>query len=96
MRQVVQPRSRPLQEVVFPVVGVASMISMGDSGDSVEVTTIGCEGMIGLPLFPGGESAAVEVFIQVPGEGLHLPAAAHPHAASVKTKARRAMALSAA
>jgi len=74
MRQVLQPRGQALEQVVFPVAGVASMISMGDSGDSVEVATIGCEGMVGLPLFLGGESAAVEVFIQVPGEGLHLTA----------------------
>src|SRR5579862_1911327 len=74
MRQVVQPRARRLEQVVFPVAGVASMISMGNSGDSVEVATIGCEGMVGLPLFLGGESAAVEVFMQVPGEGLHLSA----------------------
>ena len=76
MRQVVQPRNQPLDQVVFPVLGVASMISMGDSGDSVEVATIGYEGMVGLPLFLGAESAAVEVFIQVPGEGMHLTAAA--------------------
>lgn len=76
MRQVVQPRRQPLTEVIFPVSGVASMISMGDSGDSVEVATIGCEGIVGLSLFLGGTSAAVEVFIQVPAEGLCLPAAA--------------------
>ena len=74
MRQVIQPRARALEQVVFPVAGVASMISMGNSGDSVEVATIGCEGMVGLPLFLGGKSAAVEVFMQVPGEGLHLSA----------------------
>ena len=80
MQQVVQPRREPLAEVVFPLLGVASMISMGDSGDSVEVATIGCEGMVGLPLFLGGQHAAVEVFIQVPGEGLHLSAKAfHYH-----------------
>jgi len=76
MRQVLQPRGQALEQVVFPGAGVASMVSMGDSGDSVEVATIGCEGMVGLPLFLGGESAAVEVFIQVPGKGLHLSAAA--------------------
>jgi CRP-like cAMP-binding protein len=76
MRQVVQPRGQSLDQVVFPVTGVASMVSMGDSGKSVEVATIGCEGMVGLPLFLGGKSAAVEVFVQVPGEGLHLPTAA--------------------
>lgn len=74
MRQVLQPRGEPLEEVVFPLLGVASMISMGDSGESVEVATIGCEGIVGLPLFLGGEKAAVEIFVQVPGEALFLAA----------------------
>jgi hypothetical protein len=46
-------------------------------GDSVEVATVGCEGMVGLPMFLGGESAAVEVFIQVPGEGMYLASGRH-------------------
>ena len=50
------------------------MVSMGDAGDSVEVATIGCERMVGMPLFLGGKKAGVEIFIQVPGEGLHLSA----------------------
>ncbi len=75
LRQVLQPRGKTLDQVVFPIQGVASMVSMGNSGDSVEVATVGCEGMIGLPLFLGGKKAAVEVFIQVPGEGLFLGAA---------------------
>jgi CRP-like cAMP-binding protein len=79
MRQVIQPRRKPLNNVMFPVSGVASMISMGNSGDSVEVATVGSEGIVGLSLFLGGTSAAVEVFIQVPGEGIYLPAAAFEH-----------------
>jgi cAMP-binding proteins - catabolite gene activator and regulatory subunit of cAMP-dependent protein kinases len=74
-RQVLQTPGERLAEVVFPVEGVASMVSMGDSGSEVEVATIGCEGMVGLPVFLGGEKAAVEIFIQVPGEGLHMQAA---------------------
>ncbi len=76
MRQVMQLRRRPIREIVFPLAGVASMISMGNSSDSVEVATIGCEGMIGLPLFLGDRKAASQIFMQVPGEGLHLSAAA--------------------
>jgi CRP-like cAMP-binding protein len=74
LRQVLQPQGETLKEVVFPLAGVASMVSLGNGGNSVEVATIGCEGMVGLPLFLGGAKAAVEVFIQVPGEGLHLSA----------------------
>lgn len=76
MRQVVQARRRPIREIVFPLAGVASMIAMGQSKVSLEVATIGSEGMIGLPLFLGDNKAAVEIFMQVPGEGLHLSAAA--------------------
>jgi len=73
-RQMLQKRNELVDTVFFPLDGVASMISMGASGDSVEVATIGCEGMVGLPLFLGADKAAAEVFIQVPGEGLQLSA----------------------
>lgn len=75
MKDLLQARGVALAHVVFPIDGVASMVSMGDSGGSVEVATIGCEGMVGLPLFLGGESAAGEIFIQVPGEGMFMSAA---------------------
>jgi CRP-like cAMP-binding protein len=76
MRHSLQQRGKPIEHVVFPLTGVASMVSMGDAGESVEVATIGSEGMVGLPLFLGGESASVDVFMQVPGEGLVMEAAA--------------------
>ena len=76
MRQVLQARGEALDQVVFPLHGVASMISMGESGESVEVATIGYEGMVGLPLFLGGERAAVEVFMQVPAKVCSCRAAA--------------------
>jgi CRP-like cAMP-binding protein len=79
VRQVLQPPDEIVNEVVFPLDGVASMISLGDTGNSVEVATIGCEGMVGLPSFLGGQKAAVEIFVQVPGEGLHLSAEAFHH-----------------
>jgi CRP-like cAMP-binding protein len=74
LRLVLQGRDIPVENVVFPLFGVASMISMGDTGGSVEVATIGCEGMVGLPLLLGGRSGAGEVFIQVPGEGIFMEA----------------------
>jgi CRP-like cAMP-binding protein len=79
LRQVLQARGIPVEHVIFPLDGVASMISVGDSGGSIEVATIGREGIVGLPLFLGGESAAGEVFIQVPGKGLFMLAARFQH-----------------
>jgi CRP-like cAMP-binding protein len=75
LRQVLQAPRVTLKHVVFPIAGVASMISTGNSGRSVEVATIGSEGMIGLPLLLGGQSASAEVFMQVAGEGLIVSAA---------------------
>jgi CRP-like cAMP-binding protein len=79
LRLMLQERGELVRSVIFPIDGVASMISMGASGDSVEVATIGCEGMIGLPLFLGGDKAAVEIFVQVAGEGLRLSAERFRH-----------------
>ncbi len=79
VRQVLQARNAPIENAIFPLSGVASMISMGDSGGSIEVATIGCEGMVGLPLLLGGESAAGEVFVQVPGDALVMAAARFHH-----------------
>ena len=76
LRMVLQSRGRKAEHVFFPLTGVASMVTTGNSGTSLEVATIGCEGMIGLPLFLGGESAAAEIFIQVPGDGLRMAAGA--------------------
>ena len=55
------------------------MIAMGDSGGSIEVATVGCEGMVGLPLLLGGETTAGEVFIQVPGDALLMSAERFVH-----------------
>jgi CRP-like cAMP-binding protein len=80
LRQVLQARGEPLHEVVFPVAGVASMVSTGDSGDSAEVATIGREGFVGLPLLLGARRTVVEVFVQLAGAGLFMSASAfHRH-----------------
>jgi CRP-like cAMP-binding protein len=52
------------------------MVNFGEDGRSVEVGTIGPEGFVGLPVLYGAESMASTVFIQVPGSGVRLTAAA--------------------
>jgi CRP-like cAMP-binding protein len=72
MRAVVQQPGKKPENAVFPVNGVASMVTVSASGTSVEVATIGSEGMVGLPLFLGGIDTASEIFIQVPGKGFFM------------------------
>lgn len=64
----------PIEFAYFPETGVASLVNTMADGSASEVGTIGNEGMIGLPIILGDEVAPTSVYIQVPGEGLRLPA----------------------
>jgi CRP-like cAMP-binding protein len=54
-----QPLYEPGQEIThvyFPVTAVTSLLSEMEDGATVEIATIGREGMVGLPVFLGDES----------------------------------------
>ena len=63
-----------LTHVHFPVSGVISLVTPFDDGSSVEVATIGNEGIIGVPLIEGG-SLAVRAIAQVAGTTLRMETA---------------------
>ena len=63
----------PIKHVYFIEQGVASMLSLLSDGTAVETSTCGREGMVGVPLFLGAESASTQAFQQVPGRGWELP-----------------------
>jgi CRP-like cAMP-binding protein len=64
-----------IRNVYFPRDAVASMLTVMEDGSSVEVATVGNEGMIGLPVFLGTETMPVDVLVQIPGEASVLDAA---------------------
>lgn len=70
-RDVVYEKGTPLQHVYFPLDAVFSLITHSD-GRTVEVNTIGSEGMVGLPAFLGGVTSPNDAFCQVPGRALGL------------------------
>src|ERR1039457_5649358 len=59
--------------VHFPVDGVISLVTPLADGNIVEVATIGNEGIVGVPLVPGG-SLAVRAISQVAGRTLRIEA----------------------
>lgn len=65
---------KPIEHVYFPVAGVASLVNTMADGFASEVGTIGNEGMVGLPIILNDRMGPTSVYIQVPGEGLQLPA----------------------
>src|SRR6202140_5143995 len=66
--------SRPIEQVYFPVEGVASLVITTVDGASAEVGTIGSEGLVGLPVCLGDREAPSSVYVQVPGTALKMDA----------------------
>lgn len=65
-------KSSPVEYVYFVHRGVVSMTTPLDRGNSIEIATIGPEGMVGIPVFLGAEQMPSNAFVQVPGNGVRM------------------------
>jgi CRP-like cAMP-binding protein len=83
-RHVLSQPNEMLRHVYFPESAVLSVISRLRHG-TVEVGTVGCEGMAGLPLFLEGASYPLEVIGQVEGRAWRMDASAFRSAANAST-----------
>jgi CRP-like cAMP-binding protein len=72
MRQVLHRRGRHLECACFPLSAVASMVATTLNGATIEVATIGSEGVVGMLALLGDFSASLEVVMQIPGDVLEL------------------------
>jgi CRP-like cAMP-binding protein len=75
------PRSTELEAaneeirfVYFPTTGVASIVAIDDSGESVDTAMVGREGMTGLAVVLGTGQSPVRTIVQVPMTGLRMGA----------------------
>lgn len=77
-RQNLYTNHQPNEFAYFPHAGVFSVVAMSDddAGLSVEIATVGNEGMIGVPLLLGGDAMPGEGFCQVPGQAARIEAGA--------------------
>ena len=73
-RECLYEPNKPLRYVYFPETAVASILTVLEDGTETEVATIGCEGIVGLPIFLGAKQSPGKAFWQVPGKGYRLPA----------------------
>jgi CRP-like cAMP-binding protein len=69
----------PVRTVMFPETAVVSMIATMRDGTSVEVATVGVEGLVGLPALLGTESLPMTVLAQVAGDAWRLDADVFRH-----------------
>lgn len=76
VKDVLYRANGPIHHVYFPRSGVISMVITMENGGTVEVGTVGNEGLLGVPVLLGADRSPTEVFCQVPCEARRMKAAA--------------------
>lgn len=69
-----EPGQPLMNTVYFPRTAVASMVTTMENGSTLEIATVGNEGVVGLPVLLGTETMRTAVVIQIDGEAVALPA----------------------
>jgi len=86
--QVVYRQGAAIERVYFPLDGVYSLFIVLEDGATVEVGTVGNEGMVGLPVFLGASTSLGLVLGQIAGTATSMPAEAFRAAADHSTALR--------
>jgi CRP-like cAMP-binding protein len=63
-----------LSHVYFPTTSITSLLYVMEDGASAEIAVVGCEGIVGISLFMGGESTTSRAVVQSAGRGYRLKA----------------------
>lgn len=71
-KQYIYKPNEPIQHVYFPNSGIISMLIVMEDGSTVEVATIGNEGMIGTPILLGADQISAETFVQLSGDAMRM------------------------
>ncbi|TYP71046.1 MULTISPECIES: Crp/Fnr family transcriptional regulator [Nitrosomonas] len=62
-----------LEYVYFPISGMFLLLYILENGGSAEISDIGKEGFVGVPILLGGETMPHQVIIQGSGEAFRMP-----------------------
>jgi CRP-like cAMP-binding protein len=60
--------------VYFPTSSIVSLLYVLENGSSAEIAVTGCEGLVGIALFMGGETTPSRAVVQSEGNGYRLKA----------------------
>jgi len=72
VRDVFEQPNKPIEEVCFPVTGIASVVAEHPGGRRIEIGIVGCEGVTGSAVVLGSERTPHHTYMQVAGEGHRL------------------------
>ncbi len=63
---------QPIEYIYFPEGMIGSVVGVMSNRTAVETSTIGCEGIVGLPVFFGVDQTSAQAFCQIPGPTLRM------------------------
>ena len=73
-RQTLQKHGQPIQEIVFPVAGLCSVVKTTEDGHAIELFGIGREGAVGAAVAWGQSESPADIIVQIADNGaLSLP-----------------------
>lgn len=75
--------------VYFPTTAIVSLLYVTLNGASAEIAAVGCEGVVGVSLFMGGDNSPCRAVVRNAGQGYRLRARALQEAFNQSTAARR-------
>jgi CRP-like cAMP-binding protein len=70
--QVLYESGDTLRNVYFPLDSIVSLLYVMEDGSSAEISVVGNEGVVGVPLFMGGESTTSRAVVQSAGSAYRL------------------------
>jgi CRP-like cAMP-binding protein len=75
VREVLYDQGQRIPYVYFPTSAAVSLISVMEEGRSVEIASVGREGLLGAAVVFGEDVAMARAIVQVPGEALRMKSA---------------------
>lgn len=64
----------PIEFVYFPLNSLLSLVTLMEDGSTVEASSIGCEGMTGLPILLDAGTTPMRTLTQIPGKAVRIKA----------------------
>lgn len=74
LEKVIYEPGEPIKHVYFPHQAIVSLVSTMEDGSTVEVGLVGNDGMVGTPVFLGGNTTTNRAFVQLAGSGMRMEA----------------------
>ncbi|MBE9042123.1 Crp/Fnr family transcriptional regulator [Oscillatoriales cyanobacterium LEGE 11467] len=66
--------SQPILEVYFPNLAMVSLVSILSGNLTTGIGLVGCEGMVGMPVFLGNDRTTTQAIVQISGSAMKLSA----------------------